>query len=59
MFEIQNILKHKKKRAITTFAHNTLTGERKKLEESKCYLSEDIQIEIVYNEYSQKEFNEI
>lgn len=59
LFEIENILKRRKKRPITTFALNTLTGERKELEKSCCYLPEDIEIEVVYNEYSQKEFNEI
>ncbi len=59
LFEIQNILKRRKKRPITTFALNTLTGERKEIDESMCYLSESIEIEVVYNEYSQKEFNEI
>ena len=59
LFEISNLLKRKKKKQITTFALNTLTGKRVLLEESKCYLPENIEIEIVYNEYSQKEFNEI
>lgn len=59
LFEISNLLKRKKKKQITTFALNTLTGERILLEESKCYLPENIEIEIVYNEFSQKEFNEI
>ena len=52
LFEISNLLKRKKKKQITTFALNTLTGKRILLEESKCYLPDDIEIEIVYNEFS-------